>query len=113
MAQFVLLMYQPAEGGPAPEDMADEHKRWMAFAQDLKDAGLYRANNGLRGVEAATTVRVRAGEAQVTDGPFAETKEMLAGYWLIEADELDTALEWAGRMPIAEYGSVEVRPVWG
>ena len=62
MAQFVLLMYQPADGGPAPEAMADEHKKWMAFSQDLKDAGLYRADNhGLRGVEAATTVRVRDG----------------------------------------------------
>jgi hypothetical protein len=113
MPQYTLLMYQPVDGGPAPEEMADAHKRWMAFTQDLKDAGLYVANQGLSGVDAATTVRVRNGETQVTDGPFAETKEILAGFFLIDAPDLDTALEWAARIPSAEYGSVEVRPVWG
>jgi len=61
----------------------------------------------------ATTVRVRDGEMQLTDGPFAETKEYLAGYWLIEVDDLDAAVGWASKMPSSERGSVEVRPVWG
>ena len=122
MPQYMLLMHQPAEGGPrnaagepitSPEAMAEEHQRWVTFTQELKDAGLYVANNGLQGGEAATTVRVRDGETQITDGPFAETKELLAGYFLIDADDLDTALEHAARMPNATYGSVEVRPVWG
>ena len=62
--------------------------------------------------DAATTVRVRGGATEVTDGPFAETKEYLAGFFLIDAPDLDVALAWAARIPSAEYGSVEVRPVW-
>jgi hypothetical protein len=61
----------------------------------------------------ATTVRVRDGETQITDGPFAETKEYFAGYYLIETPDLDVVLEWAARIPSATYGSVEVRPLWG
>ena len=60
----------------------------------------------------ATTVRVRGGETQITDGPFAETKELLGGYYLVQAPDLDTVLEHAARMPNIEFGSVEVRPVW-
>ncbi len=71
------------------------------------------ANRGLAGAETATTVRVRDAETQITDGPFAETKELLAGYFLIDAPDLDTALEYAAKVPSASYGSVEVRPVWG
>jgi hypothetical protein len=122
MPQYLLLMYQPADGGPRkedgsvitdPEDFKAEHQRWMQYDQDLKDAGLYVDNRGLAGAEAATTVRVRDGETQITDGPFAETKELLAGYFVIDAPDLDTALEHAAKVPSARYGSVEVRPVWG
>ena len=117
MPEYVLLMYQPTDGGPRkadgsvitdPEDFKAEHERWMRYEQDL-----YVANRGLAGAEAATTVRVRDEETQITDGPFAETKELLAGYFLIEAPDLDTALEYAAKVPSASYGSVEVRPVWG
>jgi hypothetical protein len=122
MPQYLLLMYQPADGGPRkadgsvitdPEDFKAEHERWMRYEQDLKDAGLYVDNRGLAGAEAATTVRVRDEETQITDGPFAETKELLAGYFLIDAPDLDTALEYAAKVPSARYGSVEVRPIWG
>jgi hypothetical protein len=113
MPQYMLLMYQPLEGGPKPEEMAEQHTLWARYAQDLKDAGLLLANNGLGRPDVATTVRVREGETQITDGPFAETKEYLAGYFLIEASDLDSALEWAARIPSATYGSVEVRPMWG
>jgi hypothetical protein len=122
MPNYMLLMYQPTEGGPrkadgspitAPEDWAVENERWATFTQDLTDAGALVANHGLSGTDAATTVRVRDGETTITDGPFAETKEYFAGYFLIEVDDLDAALAWAARVPNATYGSVEVRPLWG
>ncbi len=113
MPRYMLLMYHPVDGGPAPEEIAEQHERWMAYMNALKDAGLFVANHGLQGVEAATTVRVRADETQITDGPFAETKEYLAGFFLIDAADLEVALEWAARIPSATYGSVEVRPIWG
>ena len=113
MSKYMLLSYLPVDGGPAPEEMREQHARWMRYDQELKDAGVFVANDGLARPEAATTVRVRDGETQLTDGPFAETKEYLAGYFLIEASDLDSALHWAAQMPSSSYGSVEVRPVWG
>jgi hypothetical protein len=113
MPEYLLLMYHPHEGGPAPEEMAAAHQRWQKYHQDLTEAGVLVSNRGLSPVESATTVRVRDGETQFTDGPFAETKEYLGGYFLIAVDDLDTALKWAAQIPVAEYGSVEVRPLWG
>jgi len=113
MPQYALLMYHSAENYPPADQMAELHQRWQQFAQDLTEAGALVSNQGLRGVEASTTVRVRDGETQLTDGPFAETKEHFAGVFLIEADDLDGALGWAAQMPSASYGAVEVRPVWG
>ena len=112
MPKYVLLMYQPVERPPVA-DWAAEQARWQSYHQELASSGLLLANEGLSGPDAATTVRTRGGRPEITDGPFAETKEYLAGFFLIEASDLDTALEWAGRIPSAEYGSVEVRPVWG
>jgi hypothetical protein len=113
MPQYMLLMYQPADGGPSQEQISVEYPKWQQFDKDIKDAGLFVDNNGLGPTDVATTVRLRDGEAQITDGPFAETKEYLAGYYLIDAPDLDSALDWAGRIPSAAYGSVEVRPMWG
>jgi hypothetical protein len=110
--QYLLLIYTPADGGPSPEAMAAQHHEWMSYTDQLREAGLFVAGDALAGVDVATTVRVRDGEAQITDGPFAETKELLGGYYLIEAADLDTALGWAERMPNVTYGSVEVRPIW-
>jgi hypothetical protein len=112
MPTYMLLIYGPTEGGrPAPEEMADRMEEWMAYTQSLEDAGVRVADHQLQGLETATTVRVRDGETQVIDGPFATTKEYLGGYYLIECDDLDTALAHAVRCPIVRYGSVEVRPV--
>ena len=113
MPQYTLLMYQPVDREQDPADFANEHKRWNAFHQELVDAGALVSNKGLAGTDTATTVRVRDGETHITDGPFAETKEYLAGYYLIEVDSLDAALAYAARIPTAGYGSVEVRPGWG
>jgi hypothetical protein len=110
--QYALLLYHPPEG-PPQDNWAEQRQAWQKFTDDLTEAGALVYNQGLAGADAATTVRVRDGESQITDGPFAETKEILAGVVMVEAADLDTALDYAGRVPSAEYGSVEVRPVWG
>jgi hypothetical protein len=125
MPQYMLLMYNPVEGeaawrkgatgeegGVSAEEFAAARKLWQELHQELQQAGVLVDNNGLAGIEAATTVRVRDGETQITDGPFAETKEILAGYFVLDVPDLDTALTYAAKVPTAAYGSVEVRPVW-
>ncbi|MEV0371271.1 YciI family protein [Streptomyces sp. NPDC050636] len=109
MPKYVMLTYLPVGGEPTPEEVG---ARWGAYHQALKDAGVLVANAGLARTDMATTVRVRDEETQITDGPFAETKEFLAGFFLIEVDDLDAALKWAAEMPNSSYGPVEVRPVW-
>ena len=83
----------------------------FAFGQELRSSGHYVAANALQPVETATTVRVRNGQLTLSDGPFAETKEQLAGFYLIEARDLNEAIHWAGKIPPARYGSIEVRPL--
>ena len=84
---------------------------WMHYTQSLRDAGVLLHGAPLYGVDTATTVRVRDGQHQVVDGPYAETKEFLAGYYLLECPDREAALKHAARMPNLEYGSTEVRPV--
>lgn len=110
MPQYMLLIYTPAEG-LSPEELAAEHPRWMEYSQALQDAGVMTAGDALQGVDTATTVRIRDNETLVSDGPFAETKEILGGYYIIDVADLDTALSWASRIPSVGRGSVEVRPV--
>jgi hypothetical protein len=82
------------------------------FTKSIVQAGNFKAGDRLRPVSSASTVRVRNGKATITDGPFAETREQLGGYYLIEAKDLDEATAIAARIPGAVYGSIEVRPVW-
>jgi hypothetical protein len=84
---------------------------WMAYIGAMNQAGIVVSGNGLQAPATGTTVRVRDGRRHVQDGPFAETKEQLAGYFIIEVPDLDAALDWAARSPAAAYASVEVRPV--
>jgi hypothetical protein len=84
----------------------------LAVDAELKRGGNSLASDALQPVATATTVRVRNGKLSITDGPFAETKEQLGGFWLIEARDLNEAVQIAGRLPPARLGSVEVRPVW-
>jgi len=112
MPQYLMLIYVPAEGGPTPEEMAEMSPRWDAFTENLQASGLYLAGDALERTDTATTLRERNGELQITDGPFAETKEALGGYYLVDAPDLDTVLEHAKGMPNIRYGSVEVRPIW-
>jgi hypothetical protein len=109
--QYLLLIYMPTDGGPSPEALAAEHPRWMQYTEALGQAGVLVAGDALQGVDTAATVRVREDETLVSDGPFAETKELLGGYYLIDVPDLDAALAWAARIPSVGYGSVEVRPV--
>lgn len=113
MRQYMLLCYKPTDTAMEPADHDAERDRWTTFDRAVKDAGIYRSNHGLGDPEVATTVQVRDDETQIIDGPFAETKEYFAGFYLIAVPDLDAALKWAARMPVSRYGSVEVRPVWG
>lgn len=87
--------------------MADYWK----FSEDAKAAGVMVAGDALEAISTATSVRIRDGKTELTDGPFAETKEALGGYYLLECKDLDQALEWAAKIPTAKYGTIEVRPV--
>jgi hypothetical protein len=109
--QYVLLLYQPTDDERSPEEMAAEMPKWGAYTESLREAGLLVAGEALHDTESATTVRERGGETQITDGPFAETKEYINGFYLLDAPDLDTALEAASRVPLVGRGSVEVRPV--
>jgi hypothetical protein len=104
--QYMLLIYVPSDGSERAEPSA-----WTAYTEALQQAGVMVAGDGLEPGDTASTVRVRDGETLVTDGPFAETKEMLGGYYLIDVPDLDAALAWAAKMPNITFGSVEVRPV--
>jgi len=112
MPQYMLLIYNPTDRPITPEQMAELGPRWDAYTKSLTDAGVLVAGDALEPTDVATTVRERDGQTQFTDGPFAETKEFLAGYYLIDCPDLDTALDHASRMPNVAYGSTEVRPVW-
>ena len=115
--QYLLLIYSnETERNQAMANMSEEERKadfgaWMTYTEELKTAGLFVGGDALQPTPTATTVRLRAGERMVSDGPFAETKEQLGGYYLIEADNLDIALEWAAKCPGAKDGSIEVRPV--
>jgi hypothetical protein len=112
MPQYMLMIYNSAGQRPSPEALAEDLPKWGAYTETLKGDGVYVNGDALQGVEAATTVRSRDGEVQLIDGPFAETKEYLGGYYVIETRDLDQALEYASRMPNLHYGCVEVRPIW-
>jgi hypothetical protein len=111
--EYVLLIYNSeAEGKKlSPADQGQIFQGYMTFTQDLTKAGKNKGGNALEPANTATTVRVRNGKTAVTDGPFAETKEQLGGYYLVEAKDLDEAISIAARIPGAKYGSIEVRPV--
>ena len=108
--KFMFLLYVPREVREDPNARASLEE-WMSYGRALQDAGAHLGDNALEGLETATTVRVRDGETLVTDGPFAETKEMLGGYYVVDVPDRETALGWAAKVPNAPYGSIEVRPV--
>ena len=111
MPKYLLLLYANEPDAKEREERDAELPAWVRLTDSLREAGLLLGADRLHPVDSATTVRVRDGETEITDGPFAVTKEYLGGYYLLECADLDEALEQAVRMPLARYGSVEVRPV--
>ena len=112
--RYMLLIAVDDSGGHQlpPAEEAALMAEYGAVTAEMQAADVMRGGDRLHPTSTATTVRVRDGEAIVTDGPFAETKEHLGGYYVIEAEDLDAAVAWAAKIPGARFGSVEVRPIW-
>jgi hypothetical protein len=108
--KYMLLIYtDPSAWNPA--DGEKIHGEYMAFTQAIAESGELVAGDALEGTETATSVRVRDAKRTTTDGPFAETKEVLGGFYVVDVKDLDRAVELAAQLPDARTGSVEVRPV--
>jgi len=112
--KYLLLMYanEAQSAAITQEEGQTIYQDWMDFMKQANEAGVLLANNGVAPSHSATTVRVRDGQTLTVDGPFAETHEQLAGYSVVECPNLDEAIRWATKVPMARYGSVEVRPLW-
>jgi len=112
--QYILLDYVKESGWPVLT--RDEQLHWLgaykAYMEAMTKAGVLKSSSGLRPTSSATTVRVANEKTQVLDGPYADSKEQLGGFHVIEVDDLDAAISWAARSPTALHGVVEVRPLW-
>ena len=111
--QYLLLIYDAEKDLRAlPEtERRQINTDYTAFTKEIHASGHFKGGDALQSIDTATTVRVRDGKPQITDGPFAETREQLGGFYLIEAKDLDEATAIAARIPSARYGSIEIRPV--
>jgi hypothetical protein len=111
--QYALTIYddQSKWSDLPPDSPRETSEAYGKLTEEMRAAGVFRAGEGLQPVTTATTVRVPNGERIVTDGPFAETKEQLGGFYVLDCKDLDEALEWAAKIPTAKSGCVEVRPV--
>ena len=107
--QFLALIYAGEDQDDV--DMETLITQYQVFDKHAGEAGVLLGGNALEAVSTATSVRVRSGQPELTDGPFAETKEQLGGYYLLECKDLDEALLWSAKIPSARYGTIEVRPV--
>ena len=113
MQQYMLLIYgdESVWANMTPDQLSQEMGAYIAYTQDLQKAGVYIAGHELQPVETAKTVSIAGGKQKVVDGPFAETKEALGGYYFINAESPEEALAWAAKCPGARHGHIEVRPV--
>jgi len=111
--KYALLIYASEQDwANQPEEASQaQFQEYMAFTKDIVDRGIYKGGEALQPIATATTVRVRDGGTLTTDGPFAETKEQLGGYYVLDCAALDEALNLAAQIPEAQFGSVEVRPI--
>ena len=111
--RYMLLIYgNESRWGNLSEAEADaEMGKWFAYTEELGKAGVSTIGDALQPTSTATTVRDQGGEPMVTDGPFAETKEQLGGYYLLDVADLDEAIKWAHKCPGAQYGTIELRPI--
>lgn len=112
--QYILMDYVNESGWPMLSKAEQEH--WLgaykAYMKAMEEAGALKSSRGLKPSSEATTVRIKDGKTQALDGPYADSKEQLGGFHIIEAPDLDAALSWAARSPTALHGVVEVRPLW-
>ena len=111
--RYLLTLWddESSSAGATPAQIAEEMGRYDAFTREVREAGALVSGEGLDPTPTARTLRLRGGVRDVTDGPFAETKEQLGGYYVLECDDIDQAIAWAAKVPAAASGSVEVRPV--
>ncbi len=111
--KYMLLMYANDSEAPKTQEAIQAiGQAWVAFMQEANAAGVLKSSHGVAPGSNATTIRVRNGKTLITDGPFAETHEQLGGFFLLDCKDLDEALSWAAKIPSAQYGSIEVRPLW-
>jgi hypothetical protein len=111
--QYMLLIYndpskEPAYGTPAFQEMMGG---FFSANEKMKADGVLRGGEGLKGIETATSLRIKSGKVETMDGPFAETREHLGGYYVIDVPDLDAALKYAALLPSAQFGTIEVRPL--
>jgi hypothetical protein len=111
--KYMLLLFGERDAGPAPgsAEFGQMLQEYGAATDAMRESGVLLDSNPLQPESTATTVRVRDGERQLTDGPYAEIKEMLGGYFLVDCPTLDDAVTWAAMIPAAKYGSIEIRPI--
>lgn len=112
--KYLLMIYasEAQENAMPPEDMGKMMQAYGAYSEALVKAGAMQGGERLRPATDATSVRVRGGKTEVLNGPYADTREQLGGYYLIDVPDLDAALAWAARCPSSSFGTIEVRPVW-
>ncbi len=112
--RYLLLIYVPETPAAvlSPQEMEARDEAYRRYTRDIVDRGLMEAGEALQPTNTATTVRVRNGQTLVTDGPYAETKEALGGFYLVDCRDIDEALELAAAIPGAQDGAIEVRPIW-
>ncbi len=112
--KYVLLMYASESEAQkfSPEELQAIGKDWLTLLKEAQDAGVMVSTGGVAPGTDATTVRVREGKTLITDGPFAETHEQFGGYMILDCKDLDEAIGWAAKVPTAQYGSIEIRPLW-
>ena len=113
MPKYMLLIYEDPQTGPAPDtpEAQQEFQEYGTFTQQIQEDGAFVSGEPLQSTDTATTVRVDGGEAVLSDGPFADTKEWLAGYYVLDCPDLDSATKYAAKIPAARHGAIEVRPV--
>jgi hypothetical protein len=108
---LIILGDESQYANLSAEEQAANGARWADYTKELVDSGAFVSGDGLQSVTTATTLRVENGERVLTDGPFAETKEQIGGFYVIECKDLDEAIDWAAKLPHAENGTTEIRPV--
>ena len=111
--RYMLLIYTGEGAGPEPnsDEAKAEMAEWFAYTEALQESGVLLGGDPLHGPDTAVTVRSHNGEVQTTDGPFAETKEVLGGYYMVDVETAEEAIAWGAKIPSARYGSIEVRQV--